>query len=157
MLNDESYPKLVCEECTGELVMVAKFREKCAMSTAALGQLIKQLNTKSTTIMKIIDSKSEHIANRRSNAESSRTATESRKEAIDEPIEYDDENVEYVIFDSSHDFDEDNEINNRTDENISLNDEVCRKIMLYSRWNFNNKLKIFTKFKGCHFNDPQIM
>lgn len=37
----DGHPKLICEECFSELLMVAKFREKCAMAEKRLQWLIK--------------------------------------------------------------------------------------------------------------------
>lgn len=115
MLGDDSFPKLVCEECTGELVMVAKFREKCAMSTAALGQLTKQIHRSSTTILKLISPQMETIE------EDPKTNDDSIRSDTIEPIEYDDDNVEYVIIDSGQDFGEGNEIINETIEKEQVN------------------------------------
>lgn len=111
MLSENSYPKLVCEECTGELVMVAKFREKCAMSMAALNQLTKRNNKKSTTIIKLVNPSNESNDDKTDTNSAATAVTEldvqGKSETFIEPIEYDDdENVEYVIFDSSQDFEE---------------------------------------------------
>lgn len=81
---DNTHPKKLCEECTTELVMVAKFREKCDMSAVALDQLRKQIN-------KIDKSTEETVVN------------EHNDETFYENVEYSEENVEYVIYDTTAD------------------------------------------------------
>lgn len=88
--NDISDPKQLCEDCTTELVMVAKFFQKCNDSTSALDQLKRQIGkmnkTKQTPIRLDIT-----------------TIVDSKDADTDLHYESFDENVEYVIYDSSMD------------------------------------------------------
>lgn len=88
--SDISDPKQLCEDCTTELVMVAKFFQKCNDSTVALDQLKRQINklnkTKQTPIRLDIT-----------------TVVDSKDADTDLYYESFDENVEYVIYDSSTD------------------------------------------------------
>lgn len=136
MLNKDDSPKLVCEECTGELVMVAKFREKCAMSSAALTQLTKQINKKSTAVVRITDTlevmrEDAPEMNKGSSKDAAEIKTEhSNADNSREQIENDDCNIEYVIFDPTHDFEENDEI---ADETITTADAKDRDEVFMSK------------------------
>lgn len=121
LIEAKDCPNLVCEECLGELIMFAKFREKCQMSTTALNELNKQLGQKSKTInLKLISTQNSLIIEENSRTEvlldidteniKNRNITDNFSESID------DENVDYVIFDSSQDLIEENEVIEKTDE-----------------------------------------
>lgn len=47
-MDTEKFPKLICEECCAELIVVAKFREKCALSEEMLTSLIKDTGSGDT-------------------------------------------------------------------------------------------------------------
>lgn len=128
-------PNLVCEECTGELVMVAKFREKCQMSTTALNELNKQLSQKSKIInLKLISTQNSLIIEEDPGTEVLLdTDTENNKnenitDNFSESI--DDENVEYVIFDSSQDLIEENEVIEKTDEQPIASEENVKLLII---------------------------
>lgn len=101
--NDISGPKQLCEDCTTELVMVAKFLQKCNDSTVALDQLKRQIGklnkSKQTPIQLDI------------------TAVVDVKDA-DAELYYEnfDENVEYVIYDSSTDIIEETDTSVKSQE-----------------------------------------
>lgn len=131
-------PNLVCEECTGELIMVAKFREKCQMSTTALNELNKQLGQKSKTIdLNLISTQNSLIIEDPGTEALLDLDTENIK---NENIEYDDENVEYVIFDSIQDLIEENEVIDKTDgQSIASEENVMVLIIIICilRYDFN--------------------
>lgn len=120
-------PHLVCEECTGELVMVAKFREKCQMSTMALNELNERLGQKSKTInLKLISTQNSLILE----DPGAEVLLETDTENINtESIHYDDENVEYVIFDSSQDLIEENDVIEKTDEQSVASEENVKLLI----------------------------
>lgn len=45
-MESEKFPKLICEECCAELIVVAKFREKCSMAEETLKNLIRNASEK---------------------------------------------------------------------------------------------------------------
>lgn len=119
MSDDISDPKQLCEDCTTELVMVAKFLQKCNDSTVALDQLRRQIGklnkSQQTPIQLDI------------------TVVDSKDDLYYENY---DENVEYVIYDSpthiieetdtsikSHETQQTNSINS-DDEDRQTTDEV---------------------------------
>lgn len=117
--------------------MVAKFREKCQMSTTALNELNKQLGQKSKTInLNLISTHNSLIIEDPGTEVLLDTDTENIK---NENIEYDDENVEYVIFDSSQDLIEENEVIDKIDEqSIASEENVMVLIIVYNlRYDFN--------------------
>lgn len=136
-------PNLVCEECTGELVMVAKFREKCQMSTTALNELTKQLGQKTKTInLKLISTQNSLIIEDPGTEILLDTNTENIKNVncIEDSVDYNDESVEYVIFDSSQDLIEENEEIERIDEqSIGLSEENVKLLIIICirRYDFN--------------------
>lgn len=104
-----THPKKLCEECTTELVMVAKFREKCDMSAVALEQLRKQM-------IKIDKSSGEGISTTLVNAELN-------DETFYENVEYSEENVEYVIYDTTADLIEESNNHDKSQDSIRSDDE----------------------------------
>lgn len=111
--NDISDPKQLCEDCTTELVMVAKFLQKCNDSTVALDQLKRQIGklnkSKQTPIRLDIT-----------------TVGDSQDPDTDLYYENFDENVEYVIYDSSADIVEETDTSTKSHEQsnrINLDDE----------------------------------
>lgn len=108
MSNDNSHPNKLCDDCTTELVMVAKFREKCDMSAAALDQLKRQINRKN---------KSEEISS------TSHTDTDTNNDEFYENLEYTEENVEYVIYDTTADLIEETDVQDRSQDTVQ-SDEV---------------------------------
>lgn len=133
----DSHPRKLCEDCTQELILVAKFREKCAQSVVALDQIKQKVNkqTNECEQVQIEIEACEMKEHEHSNSNS---------ETLYENIEYAEENVEYVIYDTSTDFiDEidvaENQIsdtlshaaNGIQNENEDVNDknaEVCENI-----------------------------
>lgn len=105
MSNEDSHPKKLCDDCTTELVMVAKFREKCDISAAALDQLKRQMNK---------EHKSEEIVS---------TDAETNHDAFYESLEYTEENVEYVIYDTTADLIEETDIQDKSQSGLD-SDEV---------------------------------
>lgn len=102
MTNDISDPKQLCEDCITELVMVAKFLQKCTDSTVALDQLKRQIGKlKQIPIQLDIT-----------------TAIDSKDVDTDLYYENFDENVEYVIYDSTTDLIEE------TDTSIKSSQEI---------------------------------
>lgn len=86
MLNEnfDGHPKLICEECFSELLMVAKFREKCAMAEKTLQWLIK--TTDSRNAIQLVANELKIVPAQESKAMavvSARTAN-----AIDENVEF---------------------------------------------------------------------
>lgn len=116
------HPKKLCEDCTTELVMVAKFREKCEMSTVALEQLKKQVNRmdKNEPFVRFkIDTVVENT---------NTTETELNSgEQLFESVEYAEENVEYIIYDE--DYIDENDVHDKlqddsqTNENMQIEDD----------------------------------
>lgn len=90
MTNDISDPKQLCEDCTTELVMVAKFLQKCNDSTVALDQLKRQIG-------KLNKSKKLPIKM------NGTTTTNSKDADTENYYENFDENIEYIIYDSTTD------------------------------------------------------
>lgn len=130
LTDDICYPKQLCEDCTTELVMVAKFREKCSMSTVALDQLKRQIGKLSKSKQTSNDVDTKHPD----------TNTGSHFENFD----YCEGNVEYVIeydtsadiieevdhSDKSHEILETDYVNSDGDDNDQTpcshsTDEVC--------------------------------
>lgn len=101
MTSDISDPKQLCEDCTTELVMVAKFLQKCNDSTVALDQLKRQIG-------KMNKSKQVPI-------QLSVTAAMDAKDT-DTDLYYEnfDENVEYVIYDSATDIIDETDTSNKS-------------------------------------------
>lgn len=101
MTSDISDPKQLCEDCTTELVMVAKFLQKCNDSTVALDQLKRQIG-------KMNKSKQVPI-------QLSVTAAMDAKDT-DTDLYYEnfDENVEYVIYDSTTDIIDETDTSNKS-------------------------------------------
>lgn len=126
-------PNLVCEECTGELVMVAKFREKCQMSTTALNELTKQMGQKTKTInLKLISTQNSLIIEDPRTEILSDINTENirNENCTENSVDYNDESVEYVIFDSSQDLIEENEEIEKTDEQSIVSDENVKLLII---------------------------
>lgn len=120
----------MCEDCTMELVMVAKFLEKCTMSTVALDQLKQQ-------IVKLNESKHVPVQMNTLNT----TIHSKDADLYYESIDYCDENVEYVtyesatdiieeanIFDQSHETQQTDDIDSNGEENNRTTDKVCLQI-----------------------------
>lgn len=105
MLSNNSHPKQLCEDCTTELVMVAKFREKCGMSTAALEQLKRKINK-----MKKDDSDRTQAA--------SKSEQNYSTDAFYESIDVADENVEYIIYDAITETAEESDIQDKSEQSI---------------------------------------
>lgn len=108
MTNDISYPKQLCEDCTTELVMVAKFLQKCSNSTAALDQLKRQIG-------KLSKSKQMPVQMSVTNVIDPKEA-DTNTDLYYENFDYCEENVEYVIYDSSADIIEETDISNKSNE-----------------------------------------
>lgn len=100
----------MCEDCTAELVMVAKFREKCDMSAVALDRLRQQINK----ICKPVTINHENTDAKDSDSNSNQYYDQ---------LEYTEENVEYVIYDSGTEFIEEADITDRPQE-ISKSDDI---------------------------------
>lgn len=117
MTNDNGHPKKLCEDCTTELVMVAKFREKCEMSSIALEQLKKQVNRmdKNEPFVRFkIDTVVENT---------NTTETELNSgEQLFESVEYAEENVEYIIYDDEY-IDE-NDVHDKLQEDSQTNENM---------------------------------
>lgn len=119
MSTGNNNPEKLCEDCTTELVMVAKFREKCNMSSVALEQLKRQIN-KDVSIYE--DSRFQETIN------SSEHSSNANGEAFYENVEYAEDNVEYVIYDTSSELIEDIEITEKSQDNdidIMDDDNSC--------------------------------
>lgn len=101
----------LCEECTKELLMVAKFREKCEMSTVALDQLKLQINKMS----KVEESERMRVETVNSEENSN---SDSDSETVYENIEYTDENIEYVIYDTNNEFMDASDVTVETHETL---------------------------------------
>lgn len=133
---NKNCPNLVCEECAGELIMVAKFREKCQMSTTALNELNKQLDKKTKTInCKLIgtqnsliigDPETEVLMDADTETINTKNITDDFSESI-----YD-ENVEYVIFDSSQDLIEENEVIEKIDDQSTASEANVKLLILHN-------------------------
>lgn len=108
MTNDISYPKQLCEDCTTELVMVAKFLQKCSNSTAALDHLKRQIG-------KLSKSKQMPVQMSVTNVIDPKDA-DTNTDLYYENFDYCEENVEYVIYDSSADIIEETDISNKSNE-----------------------------------------
>lgn len=102
--NDDDLPKKLCDDCTTELVMVAKFHEKCEMSAAALDQIRRQIDRQS----KSKDNLSTY----------QHTETDSNADTFYEHLEYTEDNVEYVIYDASADLIEENDDQDKSQDQI---------------------------------------
>lgn len=121
MTNDNGHPKKLCEDCTTELVMVAKFREKCEMSSIALEQLKKQVNRMDTN-EPFVRFKIDTVVE---NTNTSETGLNSGEQLF-ESVEYAEENVEYIIYDE--DYIDENDVHDKlqddsqTNENLEVDD-----------------------------------
>ncbi|XP_031626180.1 zinc finger protein 84-like [Contarinia nasturtii] len=93
MLGVDSHPRKLCEECTQELIMVARFREKCEISTEALNQIKRKINKQ------FDESEQVDIGTVGINEQEELSNTNSNNETLYENIEYAEDNVEYVIYD----------------------------------------------------------
>lgn len=119
--SGDYYPKLICEECTTELVLVAKFREKCAISSATLDQLSKQMEQKARIEPKdngINHNTEKHCTKTnqsKAKINESKQNSQNNHEIFYENLEYVEDNVEYVIFDNNSDFIEEIHVLNETD------------------------------------------
>lgn len=106
--KDDGSSSKICELCTAELVMVAKFHEKCEISANALDQIKRQIS--------------------KMGQERKPSANSNNDTFYEHIVEYAEENVEYVIYDTSTDFiDEiqDSTENKEEDSLQSGNYEVC--------------------------------
>lgn len=103
-------PRKLCENCTAELVMVAEFREKCAMSAVALDQLRRQMNR----INKVEEFEEVHV---QADLENDKEL-EPNSEPLYENIEYSEENVEYVIYDTSADLIEETDSSEKPEDTV---------------------------------------
>lgn len=135
MANDSNYPRFICEECTTELVMVAKFHEKCELSMVALNKLTKQISKAKNVFIKtsktpnnavaeqvtIIENKPNDI---KSSSVDSEDVIEYQLKDVQDNVEfqlesqeystdsYAENNFEYVIFDETEDVIEESELVN---------------------------------------------
>lgn len=104
----------MCEDCTTELVMVAKFREKCGMADIALEQLKKQINKihRSETVERLqVEADIGNVDEPEQNS----------SEQFFESVEYAEENVEYVIYDS--DFIDETDMHDKSPDEMQSSDE----------------------------------
>lgn len=140
--SGDYYPKLICEECTTELVLVAKFREKCAISSVTLDHLSKQMEQKAQTEPKdtAINPNTEKQWTKTNQSKTktneSKQNSQSNNEIFYENLEYVDDNVEYVIFDNNSDFIEEIHVLHETDgkskkladDENTLNHSKCEEV-----------------------------
>lgn len=125
MINSNSFPNKLCEDCFTELVMFAKFREKCGMSAAALDQLRRQI-TKLEQNGKI-HMEISHFGGIKECEQNSNSVT------FYENIEYAEENVEYVIYDANADVIDVTDANEKTQDILPPSENDCEKIICVRR------------------------
>lgn len=115
----DSYPQKLCEICTTELVMIAKFREKWEMSTNVLNQIKRQISKIQTEVQNN-ESLQIEPADLAINSKD-----KSKSDTFYENIEYvEDNGIEYVIYDTNADFiDEVVEDSVQRDDNSSMEDD----------------------------------
>lgn len=109
MPTDDNDPKQLCDQCTTDLVMVAKFREKCGMSEIALEQL------KSQAI------KRNEVDQSETNTVNAKDSEQNNDDQFFENVEYAEENVEYIIYDS--DFIEESDVNGKPSDELQSSEE----------------------------------
>lgn len=119
LTNDISYPTQLCEDCTTELVMVAKFLEKCSISSVALEQLKRQIGKlrKSSSRTKQVPAQT-NLTNITTDSKDTNT------ELYYENFDYCEENVEYVIYDSAQDIIEEADI---SDKSVDLAQDIIEE------------------------------
>lgn len=110
MSSSNTNPTKLCEDCTTELVMVAKFREKCAMSADALDELKRQMSR----INKVDDLEEIHV---QTDMEDDKDI-QPNSDQFYENIEYSEENVEFVIYDTSADLIEETDISEKPEDTV---------------------------------------
>lgn len=153
MLNDSEFecPTFICEECVTELVMVAKFREKCNMSEAALKGLITS-SIKATKghikLDKIAVNKSGTLSIIEAVKQNdSSEMTDMKYENIEYvvPGTYEEENVEYMIIDNN-----DEPIEMLGINEIDVSDKVGKNSILLE--NVHNELETSQVFTTYTYN-----
>lgn len=102
MTSGSGYPKKLCEICTTELVMIAKFREKCEISANALDQINRQINRMNNAEENEIEDGIETVDV--GNGDEREPKGCGNSDTFYENIEYAEENVEYVIYDTNAEF-----------------------------------------------------
>lgn len=98
---EKQFPALICEDCTTELVLVAKFREKCAMSSAALLELTEQIEQESQSNAKAKCVLIRHVSKANQPNRTIDATSSSNGDEIFLVDGYDDDDVEYVVLDGS--------------------------------------------------------
>lgn len=108
--NDNSYPKQLCEDCTMELVMVAKFLEKCSASVVILDQIKQQIGESVQAPVQ-------------TSIPNPNTVNSKDADLYYENVDYCEENIEYVMYDSTTDIIEDADITDKSHE-TQQNDDI---------------------------------
>lgn len=123
--------------------MVAKFREKCCMSSVALEQLMHQI----TKLNKPENDPSDRETK-------TRVEENINSETLYESIEYADENVEYVIYETGTDFIDESEISEKSQENDidSVEEEIDNRCQNVSQMKAEN---LFRMIFVCFFSQFQ--
>lgn len=111
--ENDSDPKLICEECASELILVTKFHEKCKLATEALQRLKDGNDVRNpeevSLSVEIVDNTSPESVHKDVNSIDSDTNAHPimTKTEIEENVEYitadayAEENYEYVIIDEN--------------------------------------------------------